>query len=568
MKPVTPADGLPALVAEACALTDATPPAVLDDDSPVLTDQVAPAEIYFVGLIGGKEVGKSSFVNALVGQEVTRATSHGPGTSRVVAYCHRAAAESAVELLDREVPDAYDLVTHDEPSLAHQVLLDLPDIDSLHAAHLKLTRRMLRHMLFPIWMQSVEKYADQQPRKLLQAVAEGNDPANFLFVLNKADQLVAREGEAAAEELREDYARRIGEALGLAEPPRVSLAAATAPDRFDLPALRAMLSKQRGVQDVAAARRLAARRRARSVLTWFDGLNLPARRQAVEHVLDDAAELLQTRVANVVLQETIPRLLDDPAHQQAVAEPAVRARLARWPIVNALDLVLAPLVVLARRSFVGGEGVSLSHAGRPLAGRLQGAFAQLRQQSPAVATLYAGNELWTDYPAEVAAGDLRDRLEAATRRQKQLAEERFAGRGVPVLGPLCRWLLTVGVLVWFPIVQPVAAILLSPVSTDAGLIDTAYRVVTLLGAGPILQSLALVSIWFVALWLLLRAGATRKVRRLLAGDGRADPDTLAGEVYTWLDALLSPLKQRLDRLARLEDQVTTLRTTIEDKRAA
>ncbi len=63
---------------------------------------------------------------------------------------------------------------------------------------------MLRQMLFPIWLQSVEKYADQQPQQLLAKVAEGNDPANFIFVLNKADQLAAQ-----AEQVRSDTAFRM-----------------------------------------------------------------------------------------------------------------------------------------------------------------------------------------------------------------------------------------------------------------------------------------------------------------------------------------------------------------------
>jgi hypothetical protein len=65
---------------------------------------------------------------------------------------------------------------------------------------------MLRHMLFPVWVQSVEKYADLQPQKLLAAVTAGNDPANFLFALNKADQLASAD---AVEELRDDFAARI-----------------------------------------------------------------------------------------------------------------------------------------------------------------------------------------------------------------------------------------------------------------------------------------------------------------------------------------------------------------------
>ena len=41
--------------------------------------------MYIVGLIGGKDVGKSSFVNALVGRPITEQSSHGPGTEAVIA---------------------------------------------------------------------------------------------------------------------------------------------------------------------------------------------------------------------------------------------------------------------------------------------------------------------------------------------------------------------------------------------------------------------------------------------------------------------------------------------------
>src|SRR5258708_10988406 len=80
-----------------------------------------------------------------------------------------------------------------------QVLLDLPDIDSHWGQHLAVTRKMLRHMLFPIWIQSVEKSADRPPQELLMKAAAGNAPANFVFCLNKADQLAgAPVGPASA----------------------------------------------------------------------------------------------------------------------------------------------------------------------------------------------------------------------------------------------------------------------------------------------------------------------------------------------------------------------------------
>ena len=74
------------LVREVIDLTGADSPDLLADDSPALARTVSgDAGFYLVGLIGGKDVGKSSLVNALVGQNITAATSFGEGTPRTAA---------------------------------------------------------------------------------------------------------------------------------------------------------------------------------------------------------------------------------------------------------------------------------------------------------------------------------------------------------------------------------------------------------------------------------------------------------------------------------------------------
>src|SRR5688572_2744472 len=224
------------LVRETMELTGADTPQLLEDDAPVLADEALEAAddgggFYLVGIIGGKDVGKSALVNALVGRNITAITSHGPGTETVVAYAHASREGPLRALLEREVPGQYRIITHEEPHLLRQVLLDLPDIDSHWKAHLEVTRTMLRHMLYPVWVQSVEKYADRQPQEMLARVAAGNAAQNFVFALNKVDQVEGSgfgvqgsgdgRGDAAlppaAAEIRDDFAGRIARTLGLKE---------------------------------------------------------------------------------------------------------------------------------------------------------------------------------------------------------------------------------------------------------------------------------------------------------------------------------------------------------------
>src|SRR5260221_2711290 len=197
---MTPA--LEHLVREAMELTGSDKPTLMEDGAPVLADEALSdgddAGFYLVGLIGGKDVGKSALVNALVGKQITAVTSHGAGTEIVIAYAHKSQESKLRELLEREVAGQYKLLVHEQPGLARQVLLDLPDIDSKYSSHLQVTRSMLRHMLYPIWASSVEKYADLQLQQMLAKVAEGNTPANFVFCLTKADQLGGAEGWAPA----------------------------------------------------------------------------------------------------------------------------------------------------------------------------------------------------------------------------------------------------------------------------------------------------------------------------------------------------------------------------------
>ncbi len=310
---MTPA--LEQLVRDAMEATGSDKPELFDDNAPVL-DGAALAgqggEPYFVGLIGGKDVGKSALINAIVGQPITAVTSHGVGTEIAIAYAHVSLQPWLKEMLDREVPGNYRIVTHELNQLRRQVLLDLPDIDSRYMMHLQVTRTMLRHMLYPVWVGSVEKYADAQPQQMLARVAEGNTPGNFVFVMNKVDQLKGyevRDGisladrpiEASAkvggtsqplsnfEQLRADYMARLQKTLQLPEPPRVYMIAARHPNFFELPALCALLTQQKTEEEVREARRQAVARQDKALRDWLEAQELSIRAERLARLAAECA---------------------------------------------------------------------------------------------------------------------------------------------------------------------------------------------------------------------------------------------------------------------------------------
>ena len=570
------------LVHDIAEVTGAPPPLLMDDDAPVLDESALEDQpLYLVGLIGGKDVGKSAMVNALVGQDITPRTSHGPGTEIVIAYAHESAQADLRALLDAEVPNQYRIVTHSISRLRRQVLLDLPDIDSHYAAHVEVTCRMLKHMLFPIWMQSVEKYADRRPRELLAVVSSGNDPKNFLFCLNKADQIIAREGEKAAEELRRDFASRIAKQLAMDEPPRVFLVSAIHPDRYDLPELRNLLADQKSDAVVDASRQLASRRQDVSLAEWIRHQDLSQRLAALERLERAAEEDLAARVGVPLIDITIPRLLDDPAHRLALADELMQQRVARWPIVNVVHVLLGPLLSVLRLrlpiqqqlGLAGPDELVAQHlhsagsaTGQRVADTIQSVFATLQQSSPHVSQLYANHKYWEPLPAESAEADLRRRLASTIERQRSLVRTRFSSRGF--FGALFRILLTIGALLWFPILQP----LLEAYLNDARGRQLALLAVQLTGVTYLFKHVGFLVLYFILLWMIIKWDTQRRVDRHLAAWKSADnldPTlSLPGQVIEWSNTLLHPLRQARHRLADLVHRASTLLASIPAGKAA
>jgi hypothetical protein len=281
-----------------------------------------------------------------------------------------------------------------------------------------------------------------------------------------------------------------------------------------------------------------------------------------------------------LLENVVPRLLDDPASRLAMTDDICANGWRAGPLVNLVHTLFTPLMSVWRANLSPAGSLRLQGSdalvdaylqadGRPVAALVQSAFAQLRQSQPAVATLYRDRHLWEDMPADLAAADLRRRLAVTVDRQRDAARQRLAG-GRGVVGAPLRWLLTIGALLWFPLVQPLLHAFLT--TTDLafgswGEFAGAWRelaglVVGILSGAALLQSVSFLALWFLVIWLALRWNTQRRVARLLARWKSADfPDrslNLTAETLAWMAELIEPIRrgrERMESVARRIEEV-------------
>lgn len=160
-----------------------------------------PAEVLYIGLVGGTGVGKSTLINAIAGKEISRSSDRRPYTNRAVVYRHREK--------DRGLEDLEEYVHHTDPTheidhIKDLVLIDLPDFDSMDESHKEVAESFIPALDCVIWVTSPQKYADGAFYKLLNKTHKHKD--NFTFVLNKADELALEGDNDPLREVREVWA--------------------------------------------------------------------------------------------------------------------------------------------------------------------------------------------------------------------------------------------------------------------------------------------------------------------------------------------------------------------------
>src|SRR3954467_9544692 len=168
-----------------------------------------------VALAGPTGAGKSSLFNLLAGRELSRAGVRRPTTATTTAAVGSEVDDALLDWLDVRARHALDAGAPDG-----LVLLDLPDFDSIEAAHRAEVDRLVGRVDLLVWVVDPQKYADAALHDGYLRPMAGHAAA-MLVVLNQVD-LLGGQGERTREDLR----RVLGQ-HGLGDVPVLAVSART-----------------------------------------------------------------------------------------------------------------------------------------------------------------------------------------------------------------------------------------------------------------------------------------------------------------------------------------------------
>jgi hypothetical protein len=141
-------------------------------------------EVLVVAFAGGTGSGKSSLINAIVGDTVVRIGVIRPTTDMALAVLPRRSAARYGQLLSELEVGA----RVESDRLEEFILIDLPDLDSIEASHKHIVESVLPAVDAVVWALDPEKYADATVHTEFLANLVPYEE-QFLFALNQVDRL-------------------------------------------------------------------------------------------------------------------------------------------------------------------------------------------------------------------------------------------------------------------------------------------------------------------------------------------------------------------------------------------
>ncbi|RJP26862.1 MAG: hypothetical protein C4527_14330 [Candidatus Omnitrophota bacterium] len=537
--------------------------------SPPLSFQAGTAEedsLFLYGIVGGKDVGKTSLINQLAGARISIDTDIlDEGTKIAVAYCHKNDLADLRKRLAMDMKEHLNFISHERNELRNVVLIDFPDFDSRFITHRDDVQRLSKYLQSIVWVVSPRKYGDHEFLDQLTAVAQSSE--NYYVALNKIDQLEQRADlNTVRKEVREYLTREcVKRHVPPPQPDRLLLISALSPDKYDFPILHNRLIRIHSPEEIAKAKIKNLTAEFEKNLSRIDEhYSLTAKIEMVDKALD----LIRTRIGDEFSDdycETVcRRVLTLEQRRQRIGGELFSRRVEGWPVLRSLFYPLAGVVSVLSGRFASShtqkETPDLSQEllrfqNRSAAARMQDIRDCIEDRFPLLAQEFGEMRDYAELLDPVCRELVRDHEDRVTERLAQ---------GITAPGP-ARKFMAYFPLIWFPLLQPLLYQLIRHEESwfsFASFFDLIGILISLISASALLVNFCFLLI-FYTVWLILLY--SRGARSALKEGQEEFRNSWYEQFLPWLAEVLShplqelrsKLAEKSDRLQRIEQELKT-----------
>lgn len=563
--------------------------------------------LWIWGIVGGKDVGKTTLINALAGADVVSPGQNvGQGTFQPAAYLAVNDLPAAQARLGDLSTTQIQYHAQAPERMAGLVLLDLPDFDSLFTEHADQVHRIVTRLDGIIWVTTPQKVGDLRAIRQIAGILKSR--SNFVYVVNKMDWLIAQADPAAGplqtdlDRLRsalqhqidrvnphsgsdrtftisakyprsddfinaiKSHTKSIEPAPALAVNGQLAQTAGHIADQFQalLAALTTAPTPDQADHHKRANLTYQVRRQAQALLDHHQPQPLLDRLE--QHAGPDRlAEIVEHSFDDAYCGEVFERLNAGSDVTAQWSSALFKARILHWPLLGFIAWPASAVGAALRAlgSFLPGANRhdpdhAFRAAGITAQDRADALLDRLQADLGAVTSRVTLN--WPD-AAQLAAGFQQDATTLANRQRATIIDP-LLHRKPGWAGRVVRTLLTLGVLLWFPLVQPLLAVLLPMIANgDPFNAQSAAHLVTTLSGGTVLTGLVASLLILAALVAAIYARAVKHAH--LAADTlrRSGPiafselltQTMVAKLNKPLDKIRADLEEVTDSLNRLSN---------------
>jgi hypothetical protein len=481
--------------------------AQLTDQAPLtlqyLTGEADEDSLFLYGIIGGKDVGKTSLINQLAGARISIDTDIlDEGTSKAVAYCHESDIASLKKRLPKDMSGRIEYAAHQHDVLRNVVLVDFPDYDSRFEEHRDDVKRLSRSLQGLVWVITPRKYGDHEFVDQLEAVAQSHD--NYLIILNKTDQL---DGRVDLETARREVLQYLQDECSRRNIPaptgdRLLLLSTLHTDRYEYHRLYDKLIRRHSQEEIINAKVDNLRTEFEKNLVRLNNYySLSEKISQLDLALDDIADSLSKYFNEEYFETVWRRILSLSSIQHRISHGLFFERVQNWPILRLIFHPLAGLVsfIGGRLSMKGDDAMSenprdlLRQGGQSASSLLQNIRVETEEHYPELSA-------YLDEPQSFSSPVNNSFVKMLGMYEEKVVKRISASFPKP---GVWRKSLVFLPLIWFPIIQPILLHLAeseTSLFSLSGIGEAFSLLISLFGAGALLQSVVFLVIFYL-LWL-------------------------------------------------------------------